>query len=660
MELRIRHAIDLYARRIRATVLLFPLLLREGVGGGVSRVCTIGRSSSHAAFASLLLALSVFLCPALLAENIQFPPDAGYLDVKTKFGAAGDGVNDDTRPLQAALRNTNGFLYFPNGTYLVSDSITVAGKNGYKRRFLQGQSRDGVIIKLREGSAGFSDPAKPKPVLSLFDLFMDPKSRNILAVRNSIYNLTIDVGAENPGAVALHYFSNDQGTVENVTLRSSDPQKRGKAGLALVTNWPGPAHFSNLRIEGFDYGVWSTIDQFSLSFENLTLMHQRSAGIFNTGQKLSIRRLSSENRVPAVHSEGGSLVIIDAELSGGDAKNAAIESEGGLYARNIRIDGYKPAIRSNHDKQELEEIAAGPHVSEYSSAAPESLFPSSPHSLNLPIEETPIVAWEKPAAWSNVLEFGAHSLRDDADSFDSTEAVRNAFASGKSTVYFPKGIYLINDTIAVKGNVKRVIGMESQIKSGKAFENSMKPLFRFEDGKEKVVIFERFEAAYGNHAKYFFEHAATRTLVIKNVTCDGYKNTGTGKLFLEDVCGGPWEFSHQQVWARQLNLDCKGVKILNDGASLWILNLKTEKPGSALVTKNGGKSEILGGYLYYKHGTDGIPILNQDSSVSVIATLNMGGATKSASLVQETRGVKTKALTAWPFFYSGSREPPVK
>src|SRR5688572_19973069 len=102
--------------------------------------------------APLLVALFVFYCTASLAENIQFPPDAGYLNVKEKFGAAGDGVNDDTRALQVALQHKNGFLYFPNGTYLVNDTIVVSGRNGFKRRVLQGQSRDGVVIKLRDQS----------------------------------------------------------------------------------------------------------------------------------------------------------------------------------------------------------------------------------------------------------------------------------------------------------------------------------------------------------------------------------------------------------------------------------------------------------------------------------------------------------------------------
>ncbi|NJM15432.1 MAG: hypothetical protein HC896_08705 [Bacteroidales bacterium] len=56
-------------------------------------------------------------------ENFVFPSNAGIVNVKTEFGAVGDGVTDDTEAIQNAI-NVRKFtlhtLYFPNGTYLVS------------------------------------------------------------------------------------------------------------------------------------------------------------------------------------------------------------------------------------------------------------------------------------------------------------------------------------------------------------------------------------------------------------------------------------------------------------------------------------------------------------------------------------------------------------
>ena len=61
------------------------------------------------------------------AESIVFPPDAGIVDVKAVYGAKGDGITDDTKVIQKAIDEVKGIpdtLCFPNGTYLVSDSVS--------------------------------------------------------------------------------------------------------------------------------------------------------------------------------------------------------------------------------------------------------------------------------------------------------------------------------------------------------------------------------------------------------------------------------------------------------------------------------------------------------------------------------------------------------
>jgi len=223
--------------------------------------------------------------------------------------------------------------------------------------------------------------------------------------------------------------------------------------------------------------------------------------------------------------------------------------------------------------------------------------------------------------------------------------------SGKSTVYFPRGTYHLNDTIHVRGAVRRLLGMESTITTGKGFEGTDKPAFRIEDGKSPVVILERFEAGYGNKAKCYLEQATSRTLVLRSCILGGlYRNVVSGKLFIDDVCGAPWEFQKQKVWARQLNPENNGTKVLNDGGSFWCLNLKTEKPGTAVLTKGGGSSEILGGYIYYNRGNDGtIAFVSQESRLSFTAAIS--GA--KGPIIQEVREGMTKESSTWPLLYSG-------
>jgi hypothetical protein len=57
-------------------------------------------------------------------------PFASWVNVKTAFGAKGDGVTDDTAAFQAALNSiakTHYVLWIPSGNYLISSPLTITG-----------------------------------------------------------------------------------------------------------------------------------------------------------------------------------------------------------------------------------------------------------------------------------------------------------------------------------------------------------------------------------------------------------------------------------------------------------------------------------------------------------------------------------------------------
>ncbi|MBO7150593.1 MAG: hypothetical protein J6V82_02465, partial [Clostridia bacterium] len=133
-------------------------------------------------------------------------------------------------------------LYFPTGTYLVSDTISYEKEEfrnilgdlrhlemNCQLRFF-GESRDGVVIKLKDNAPGFEFGAA-RPVVS----FMRGEASNI-AMTNMFENITIDIGAGNPGAIGLLFFANNTGAVRNVTIRSSDPEYRGHIGLGILND----------------------------------------------------------------------------------------------------------------------------------------------------------------------------------------------------------------------------------------------------------------------------------------------------------------------------------------------------------------------------------------------------------------------------------------
>ena len=120
------------------------------------------------------------------------------------------------------------------------------------------------------------------------------------------------------------------------------------------------------------------------------------------------------------------------------------------------------------------------------------------------------------------------------------------------------------------------------------------------------------------------------------------------KLFIEDVAGWRWCFKNQQVWARQLNTEASSESgknnIDNNGADLWILGLKTERDVPIITTMNGGRTELLGGFLYGNRpipdGTVGF--LNQESSQSLVWA---GNNSAFKPYVREIRNGASKDLS---------------
>ena len=102
-----------------------------------------------------VLLLSLWISVPLHADNIVFPPESGAINVKTAYGAKGDGKTDDTAAIQKAIDENKGktnTIYFPDGVYLLSDRVgMVGGKAHSSDRFLayQGQNEKGTILRLR-------------------------------------------------------------------------------------------------------------------------------------------------------------------------------------------------------------------------------------------------------------------------------------------------------------------------------------------------------------------------------------------------------------------------------------------------------------------------------------------------------------------------------
>jgi hypothetical protein len=552
------------------------------------------------AAASASLAQSPKRAP--VPEAVYWPADSGYINVKegipvkggAELKAAGDGKTDDTAALQAALQNHSA-IYLPAGVYLVRDSLVAQPK----RRFIQGDGIGKTIIKLADSSAGFADASKPKAVLANWSEAIG-KGNNGQAFRNSMHDFTVEVGPGNPGAIGILYFTNNQGTIERVRVRSSDPGRSGHSGIALAQNWPGPALFRDVIIEGFDYGIWSIIGQYSFTLEHITLSDQRKAGIYNRGQKLFIRGLTSRQAgdCPAMEIDSGTIAIIDSTLAG-KGKAAINAPKTAIYARNISTEGYSQAIIDKAGQK------PGGQVAEHSGAGVTVLGGTRKESLNLPIEEAPYGETAEAADWVSVAKFGAKA----GDGQDDTDAIQKAIDSGAKIVYFPRGSYDINGTVIIRGNVQLLHLMESGLSTGSPKMPGFDPkawVFSVADGKASFVVIQQFEGSYGT-VRPVFQHASTRPLVLRTLIprgSDFYRSTVSGsRLFLDDVCADEVVLGNDQhCWARQYNPEPMGTHTSVDGGIFWCLGLKTEKAGKIVDLRGGGKAEIIGGYIYRNRG----------------------------------------------------------
>lgn len=579
-------------------------------------------------------------------DNIIFPSDGGVINVKNApYNAKGDGVTDDTAAIGRALGaypNANKIIYLPKGTYLVSNQLQWPnGKGGqeHKRTILQGQNTGKTIIKLKNRAPGFTNPFSPKAVIWTGNA---PAQR----FRNAIRNLTVDTGSGNSGAIAIQFIANNQGSIRNVTIRSGDGQ--GIVGLDMsYTNEIGPLLVKNLKVYGFNVGIKTANKVNSQTFEHITLQNQKEYGFANYGQVISIRDLQSNNAVPAVYNKDGIVTLIDSKFTANNkvSRQPAIKNDSTLFARNIKTSGYQIAIENNSGRQNVSSSS----VKEFVSHPISSLFPTPSKSLNLPIEETPDVSWDALSNWESPTHFGAVPN----DKIDDSAAIQAAIDSGKTTVYFPNGSYIVNHTIYIRNNVKRIIGLEAGI-AGKG-------VFRFVEGSAPVVFIERLDGVGSG-----IIHATSRSLVLSSMSLAvsggkaSYSNIGNGKLFIEDVVGGPWKFERQKIWARQFNAENKGVHISNNAGTLWVLGFKTERDGILVDTKAGGKTEIIGGLIYSTSDPKTTPMFtNENSAVSLTIGECNFNRNFYFNLVTETRNGVMKELNrgATPQRCNGSAIP---
>lgn len=592
---------------------------------------------------TLLSAATAFAVAA--TEPIVFPRDAGVIDV-TEPPYEADTIHDATAAIQQALDdypNGNRIIYLPAGTYTVSSTLRYGGTtsgNREKRTTLHGAGKDNTILKLIDNAPGYDSPDSRKAVVWCGTA---PAQR----FGNSIRHLTIHTGNGNPGACGIQYNTSNQGMVEQVRIVSGDGQ--GVIGLDIsYTNEIGPALVRHCTIEGFSYGIKTTNNVNSMTFEDLSLQGQSTAGIRNSSQVLTFRNITSVNSVPVLDNGSGSgmVTIVDGHFSGGDASTCAVRNAAHLFVRNLHVQGYGCSIDNIAG---TERKIADTVIVEFHSHPAAQLFSSPTHSLNLPAPDSPEPAWEAPEQWVNIM---AHGAVGDG-STDDTKAIQAALDAGKSTVYFPAPYaFRIDGMVTVPGTARRIIGTRGKLKGNGTL------LFAANSGD--TTVFERFD--WGYSAGPSIDISGSGTVAIRSCALPGITAGGSGNLFVDDVTNHtmrdkdlPLIGLHitnpaQKVWCRQFNPEThRAPKIVNEGGHLWILGLKTENANTIIEATNGAITEVLGAHIYAQGDMKTTPMLiNDESALSVAGLRQYDWHTPNrcyTELVAETRDGVTRTLT---------------
>ena len=600
----------------------------------------------------LLVSLLMGGPPMLIAQdrspnnNVIYPDRAfvqnggRVIDVtQPPYNAAGDGITDDTEAIVAAYNTiadslreygwqgtdniASYLLYFPNGTYLVSNTLihdgeinydtaqfgTNTGPEGLARLRIVGQSRTNTIIRLADNSPGFEAGAE-KEVISFQKKNVGDREGTNVPGSNQLSDITINTGSGNPGAIGVLYITANIGEISNVEIKSEDGQ--GFTGLDMPF-FSEQGYYRDITIEGFDNGI-RVVSPFATNptLEYLTLRNQNSNGILVIDGSPSIRKLESINTVPAITmtADQAQVVLIDSELKGGSASNSAIDYQdtvSQLFVRNVQVTGYGSAIRKAGT-----DVVTG-NVDEYVSNQVYTLFEGvEEKSLNLPVAESLLLEWEQDTAqWANV---------DDYTGTNDSERIQNAMNSGKPVVYFPKVKYNLTTEVTIPPSVRHINFMYTRPERAGASTQ-----FVISEGSDEPLFMDHAQG------RGILRQSAPRPVVMRNQNMEyAYTSDQPNELYLESVAtvGDVSDFCPPSLttWGRSVNNEIKttsNFKVF--GGTMWVLGYKTEGQQASFEVTDGGVLEVLGGFRNETVADEGLPIvINDSSTVSFVGYSNLG------------------------------------
>ena len=110
------------------------------------------------------------------------------------------------------------------------------------------------------------------------------------AYENFVENLTVDIGAGNPGAIGIDYLANNIGAIRDVRVIA--PPGSGAIGISMQRKWPGPALLQRVHVQGFATGIAVANTEYGVTLEHVSLSGQRDTGLANDGNAVTAADLT--------------------------------------------------------------------------------------------------------------------------------------------------------------------------------------------------------------------------------------------------------------------------------------------------------------------------------------------------------------------------------
>jgi hypothetical protein len=606
-----------------------------------------------------------------------YPPDAGIIDVTrlspgeaSRPFACADGSCDSTAAIRAGMDRCierGGVLYFPAGVFRASDSIIWRrqqdGLRGARCRIV-GRSREMTTLRLVDNAPGFGSAAVRKPFLAL----ESSGGNGNEGPQNGAQDITIEIGAGNPGAVAIDFIGNNSCQMRDVLVRGA-----GLVGIATDRPSIGPCLFKRVEVQGFQRAILLGNTQFSLTILDMMLRDQTVAGIdFSGNQTLAIEGLRSTNTVPAIlytAKGNGMLTVVDSQLmSPAPSARAAIEVASipapnvrHFLLRDVETRGYQSALKVGavfFGVDDISEMPSNPYL---------SLYPTELASLRLPVERAPEPFVCGPNDWARPMGPATQSQ----DTLNDSAAIQAALDSGKPCIYLPKTVpggspvseYRLGAPLRAPSTARVLDALGNFLKPSAGFPAGQ-PMIQVvgEDCAAEPLTIRNVWGAGGVFpgTPYWIEHASPRTLVVAD-SLFGAGNrgirtrTGAGKLFVENVAVTNVELNGTQIWAWQLNpeffpaqVPASALRMVN--ATARVLGMKTEQ-NFVHVDQSGGSAEILGGFFMPGVGTStsaptatAYVLRNGARSFFNSLTWSSEANNEFPRYVEETRGAETRTL----------------